>query len=76
MGQVRPDLVIEQVVLQDSKNFNLGQCEFKEFQLQLKSGDGDDGGICLLKEKGEACESDAECCSFKCKGPEGGKTCK
>ena len=61
--------------LQDERSFSLAQCEFKEFQLQLKSSDGD-GGICLLKDKGEACDRDAECCSGKCKGPNGGKTCK
>jgi hypothetical protein len=59
--------------LQDSNSFSLGQCEFKEFQLQLRESDA---GICLLKQKGEACDTDAECCSFKCKGPAGGKTCK
>jgi hypothetical protein len=59
--------------LQDSNSFSLGQCEFKEFQLQLRESDA---GICLLKQKGEACDTDAECCSFKCKGPDGGKTCK
>jgi hypothetical protein len=60
--------------LQDSRAFNLDQCEFNEFQMQLKSSDGD--GECLLLGKGEACESAAECCSGKCKGPNGGKTCK
>jgi hypothetical protein len=62
--------------LQDSQNFSLNQCEFREFQLQLKSDDGGDSGICLLKDKGEACDTDAECCSGKCKGPAGRKTCK
>jgi hypothetical protein len=62
--------------LQDSRAFNLDQCEFSEFEMQLKSSDGGDGGQCLLKGKGEACESAAECCSGKCKGPNGGKTCK
>jgi len=62
--------------LQDQHNFTLDQCEFSEFQLELKSDDGGDGGICLLLPKGESCSADHECCSFKCKGPSGGKTCK
>ncbi len=60
--------------LQDSRSFPLGQCEFSEFQLQLKASDG--GGSCLLLEKGEACTSAAECCSGKCTGKSGAKTCK
>jgi hypothetical protein len=62
--------------LQASQNFSLDQCELKEFQLELRSDDGGDGGACNLLPKGEACETDAECCSGKCKGPAGGKTCK
>jgi hypothetical protein len=62
--------------LQDNRTFTLDQCEFSEFVMELKSSDGGDGGECLLKDKGEACDSDAECCSGKCKGPNGGKTCK
>ncbi len=62
--------------LQDNRNFTLDQCEFSEFQLQLKSDDGGDGGICLLLPKGESCSTDLECCSGKCKGPSGVKTCK
>ncbi len=60
--------------LQDNRSFPLGQCEFSEFQLQLKASDG--GGSCLLLEKGEACTSAAECCSGKCTGKSGAKTCK
>jgi hypothetical protein len=62
--------------LQDNRSFVLDQCEFKEFQMQLKSSDGGDDGECLLLGKGEACVLDSECCSGKCKGPDGGKTCK
>ncbi|MGK7295592.1 MAG: choice-of-anchor D domain-containing protein [Candidatus Wenzhouxiangella sp. M2_3B_020] len=62
--------------LQDNRSFPLGQCEFKVFQMQLQSSDGDDGGACLLLAKGEACTLDSECCSGKCRGPEGGKSCK
>ena len=62
--------------LQDNRSFSLGQCEFREFQMQLKSSDGGDPPSCLLKLKGEACEFADECCSGKCKGQSGGKTCK
>lgn len=59
--------------LQDSQSFKLDQCEFREFQLQLLDSGSD---ICLLKDKGESCTTDGQCCSGKCKGPNGGKTCK
>jgi hypothetical protein len=65
--------------LQDAQTFNLGQCEFREFQLQLKSSDGDGGGgggSCTLLAKGEACNISSECCSGKCTGKAGAKTCK
>jgi len=63
--------------LQDSRTFRLGQCEFSEFQMQLlDSGDGGDPPSCPHKQKGESCSTDAECCSFKCKGPNGNKSCK
>jgi hypothetical protein len=62
--------------LQDNRSFPLDQCEFSEFQMQLKSDDGGDGEVCLLLPKGDSCTSAEECCSGKCKGPEGGKTCK
>lgn len=62
--------------LASTSSFGLGQCEFKEFQTQLQSTDGGDDGICLLKDKGESCELASECCSGKCKGPNGNKTCK
>jgi hypothetical protein len=59
--------------LQTTETFGLGQCELREFQLQL--GDND-GAMCLLLPKGAPCTSAGECCSGKCKGPGGGKTCK
>ena len=59
--------------LQDSQSFTLAQCEFLEFQLQFQDSDAP---ACLLLEKGAACTSAGECCSGKCKGPDGGKTCK
>jgi len=59
----------------NEQSFNLAQCEFREFQLQLKNTSGV-GGICPLGQKGDACTTDAECCSNKCKGPEGNKACK
>jgi hypothetical protein len=59
--------------LQSSQSFNLGQCDFFEFQLQLLDSGSED---CTLLGKGEACTTAGECCSGKCKGPDGGKTCK
>jgi len=61
--------------LAEQQSFNLSQCEFSEFQLQLKDSSGD-GGTCPLAQKGEACSTDADCCSTKCRGPGGNKTCK
>jgi hypothetical protein len=57
--------------VQITETFGLGQCELREFQLQI-----DDGSACLLLPKGDSCTNAGECCSGKCKGPEGGKTCK
>lgn len=41
----------------------------------LYGGGGPGGGSCDLKQKGESCSLDAECCSGKCKGG-ANKTCK
>ena len=76
-GQSQYEVNAKDGNLQDNRSFSLGQCEFLEFQMEMKSSDG--GGeppACLLKLKGEACETADECCSGKCKGPNGGKTCK
>lgn len=64
--------------LQISENFTLGQCEFRDFQLQVQSSGGDPGdpGSCPLLPKGAACSNDGECCSGKCRGPEGAMSCK
>ena len=59
--------------LQATENFGLGQCEFREFQLELQDSDA---LMCLLLPKGDMCINDGECCSGKCKGPAGGKACK
>ncbi|MDB4285419.1 choice-of-anchor D domain-containing protein [bacterium] len=59
--------------LKASEQFGLGQCEFRDFQLQLTDSKSE---ICLLKAKGDSCSNDGECCSYKCKGPIGRKTCK
>jgi len=75
-GQSQYEVNAKDGNLQDNQSFTLGQCEFREFQMQLKSSDGGDPPICLLKAKGEACEAADECCSGKCRGPEGGMTCK
>ncbi len=34
------------------------------------------GGECTLTQAGGACDADADCCSNKCKGKPGAKTCK
>lgn len=59
--------------LQDSQSFSLNQCDFLEFQLQLQDSDAP---ACTLLSKGAACTNAGQCCSGKCKGPSGGKTCK
>ncbi len=59
--------------LQATESFGLGQCEFREFQLQLQDSSSES---CLGLAKGDACSDAGECCSGKCKGPSGAKTCK
>ncbi len=59
--------------LQASESFGLGQCEFRDFLLELQDSTAE---ICLLLAKGDACITDGECCSGKCKGPAGAKSCK
>ncbi len=39
-------------------------------------GGGGSGGGCTLLPVGASCTADSQCCSSKCKGPSGGKTCK
>jgi hypothetical protein len=59
--------------LQAGESFGLGQCEFREFQLQLQDSSSES---CPLLAKGLSCSNAGECCSNKCKGPSGNKTCK
>ena len=59
--------------LQDSQSFELGQCEFLEFQLQLQDSASE---ACLLLPKGASCDNDGQCCSGNCKGKNGEKNCK
>ncbi len=59
--------------LADSQTFTLGQCDFYEFQLQLLDSNSP---ACALLPKGAACTDAGQCCSGKCKGPAGGKSCK
>lgn len=41
------------------------------------SDDGDGGGgSCSLLPKGGSCTANGQCCSGKCRGPSGGKSCK
>jgi hypothetical protein len=43
----------------------------------LYSGSGPGGGGgCTDGQKGDSCNSNSDCCSNKCKGPSGNKTCK
>lgn len=72
------DASAKQGNLQISENFTLGQCEFRDFQLQVQSSGGDPGdpGSCPLLPKGAACSNDGECCSGKCRGPAGAMSCK
>ena len=69
----RYEVDVKEGNVQDFLSFPLDQCEFNEFVVELQSGGGEQ---CLLAPKGAACEFDDECCSGKCKGPKGGKTCK
>jgi hypothetical protein len=39
-------------------------------------GGGGGGGSCDLGQKGDSCTVDADCCSNKCRGPSGRKSCK
>jgi subtilisin family serine protease len=39
-------------------------------------GGGGGGEQCTLAQIGEACSTDSDCCSSKCKGPAGRQTCK
>jgi hypothetical protein len=41
-----------------------------------QSGGGGGGGSCDLAQKGDSCTVDSDCCSNKCGGKEGNKTCK
>ena len=59
--------------LQAAESFTLGQCEFRDTQLQLQDSTSP---VCVLAQKGEACTTDGDCCSSNCKGPNGAKTCK
>lgn len=43
---------------------------------QIDEGCDDGGGTCDLEPKGAACVNDSECCSSKCKGKPGSKSCK
>ncbi|MDY7094028.1 MAG: matrixin family metalloprotease [Acidobacteriota bacterium] len=42
----------------------------------LYGGGGPGGGSCTLGQKGDSCSVDGDCCSNKCRGPSGRKTCK
>jgi hypothetical protein len=59
--------------LKSSRSFGLTQCEFQDFQLQLEDSASP---ACLLAPKGDACSTDGECCSGRCRGKSGNKVCK
>ncbi|MGH9869084.1 MAG: choice-of-anchor D domain-containing protein [Candidatus Polarisedimenticolia bacterium] len=59
--------------LQSTETFGLGQCAFRDFQIQLLASGANP---CILKQKGESCTTDGECCSGNCSGSVGKKTCK
>lgn len=75
-GKSQYEVYAKEGNLQDSRTFPLDQCEFSEFQMQLKSTDGGDGSSCPLGKKGDACDLADDCCSGKCTGKAGAKTCK
>jgi len=58
--------------LQTAAQFSLGQCDFRQVQLELKSSSSTG---CTLIPTGGACTTDGQCCSGKCRGPSGGMTC-
>ncbi|REJ80731.1 MAG: hypothetical protein DWQ36_10840 [Acidobacteria bacterium] len=39
-------------------------------------GGGGGGGSCTLGQPGDSCTSNSQCCSGKCRGPNGNKTCR
>lgn len=39
-------------------------------------GGGDGGGTCNLGQSGDSCTANGQCCSGKCRGPNGNKTCR
>lgn len=71
-GKSQYELNAKEANLQDSRTFSLGQCAFREFQMQLQDSGSE---ICLLKPKGESCNFADECCSGKCTGKPDAKTC-
>lgn len=73
-GKSQYEVYAKEGNLQDSRTFPLDQCEFSEFQMQLLSTGG--GNSCPLAQKGDACDSADDCCSGKCTGKAGAKTCK
>jgi subtilisin family serine protease len=55
--------------------FGLVQAEAAANGLSCSTSGGG-GGSCDLAPIGDSCSADSDCCSGKCKGPRGGKTCK
>lgn len=71
-GKSQYELSAREGNLQGIELFSLGQCQFRQTQLQLKDANSE---VCLLAPKGASCTTGAECCSSKCTGKTGAKTC-
>jgi serine protease len=56
--------------------YGFGLVQAADAAATLSCGGGTGGGGCNLLPKGASCSSNDQCCSNKCKGPSGNKTCK
>ena len=70
VGEARNDYLILSPVEDASSSVSVSA-----WGVQLQLDDADAPG-CILLPKGAPCTNDGECCSGKCRGPAGNKTCK